>query len=540
MNDERDIFMLLAMRENILHTFFQVLWEKSRSRKTLSNVKIPDTVIFSHSRVADWFFTAKDGVIRKKGHTNLSSANVLEQFEKRAKKNKSTVVGVLLERDTSKRDSNDNLKRRHLDSSSIRQFLGEGGGSGTLQVFVEPKPESGAVRNNEIVLSWTPNVFYVEKKTNMCDMTKESKASLDERTTVEETAKNVNVAPLVSSRVASELEGICQEIALHMELVFAVRLASIELHAKVDAHDQLWIMFCSNLRVTSINGPPRGVSVSLQGLKLDKPSINSDDSSDKAKQHLKSDNSMTHPRSFSKPQQQQDKTSFNRSHSVSESVDTASSSDGESLCSSRRGGGSGQGATRVGSLRRDVSPDRRAGRRSPHIASPESDDDCCVCMICLEEMQDACRLVPKRHVLFPLSVIAFFSSHPPGSKFVDVVESARRPEKVPEFVTLLHPDISLAEFQELRRDPDWLGEPVQLCDKCADGLRDVVSSLKLERDGSIIVPRPQQVQQAHGATSGREPKLSAGKVRALKQSHTPDPISSRPPRPSGAASSRVE
>lgn len=542
MDDNRDIMMLLAMRDSILHTFFQILWEKARSHRTLNNVRIPDTVVFSHSRVADWYFTSKDGIIRKKGHMKLSSANVIEQLAKRSAKNKSSVAAVVLERDPSREDG---LKTRHMDINSVRNFLGEGGGSGTLQSFVEPKAESGAVHNNEIVLNWTPNVFYVEKKKNLYDMAKDSKVPLDERTTVEETAKNVNVAPLVSTRVTAELEAVCQEIALHIEAISkpSVRLASIGLHAKLDANDQLWIMFCSSIRIISVDPPSRVMSISLVGR------------ADKTQQSVKHGSfsesprrvAQGHGRSSSFSRLTQGRSAVSESPDVSnvrQGIDfdaTASSSDGESLVSADNARRVGQRASSRSLLRarRKQSPSPRFDAqplrasndddRPLMVSSAHEDERTAACVVCANELDnpEVARVVPRRHVIFPLSIIAFFHSHPCGSRYVDVVGSSKQPQAVPEFIHLMDPAMTLEEFNAVRRDEMWLSEPLLLCDECAEGLRDVVASLQIERDGSIVVPRTQKV--APPASSAATSSRDAGKPPRL------NPIG-HPPRAASSAS----
>lgn len=554
MDNNRDIMMLLAMRDSILHTFFQILWEKARSRRTLVGVRIPDTVVFSHSRVADWYFTSKDGSIRKKGHLKLSSANVLEQFEKRAKKNKSSVVGVLLERDVAREDG---LKTRHMDLASVRQFLGEGGGSGTLQSFVEPKAESGAVHNNEVVLNWTPNVFYVEKKKNLCDIAKESRGSLDERTTVEETAKNVNVAPLVSSRVTSELEAVCQEIALHVEAISkpSIRLASIGLHAKLDANDQLWVLFCSSIRVISVEQPSRVMSVSLMGrseknaqsaqaksASTSKAAAATSESPRLRSGALGAKSVSSLVRQGSKASAESpDLSAVKQSSSGYDSYFDASSSDGESLVGegSRRSIHRGSSRSLLPRGRHNSmhhTPVRRASQSAQHSPDRNSDDDnghdrasddlddspCCV--VCANATaQGDSRVVPRRHVIFPLSIISFFSSHPSGTRFVDAVSASKVQLVVPEFIQLIDPGMTLEEFNAVRRDEDWLSEPILLCDGCAEGLTDVVSSLKIERDGSIIVPRAQR---------GPPPASARSAAAAKPQRSQPGGL---PPRSSSSA-----
>jgi hypothetical protein len=202
----------------------------------------------------------------------------------------------------------------------------------------------------------------------------------------------------------------------------------------------------------------------------------------------------------------------------------ASSSDGESLV----GEGSRRSIQRGSS--RSLLP-RKHGNQSPvlrhasqrqqqhnassrehddnheHLADHDSDDDAPCCVVCVNHTpQDGARVVPRRHVIFPLSIISFFSSHPAGTRYVDVVGSSRQQTVVPEFIQLTDPDMTLEDFNAVRREDEWLSEPLLLCDGCAEGLRDVVASLKLERDGSIIVPRTQKVPgPANTARSNSKP-----------------------------------
>ena len=542
MSDNRDIFMLVALRENILHTFYQIIWEKAQRTHhnntpcAMPNVRIPDTVILSHSRIADWFFTSREGDIKKKGHAKLTSANVLEQFEKRTKKNLSPCAALLLQRDASKEIG---LQARHIDMAGVRAFLTEGTAGGTLQTFVEPKAEStGIVHNNELSLNWTPNVFYVEKKTNGCCMAKDAKLTLQERCTVEETAKNVKVAPLVSSRITAQLETVCQELALHMETVFGVRLASINLCCKLDAHDTLWVMYCSGLRVSSLKSSPqphRTLTVDLAGSKavaLVTSTQQQDNNSREVKENVttkgtghqrsgKFDEHPTNDRTTSERRGRissfvsmedsgntdaagrsgrrdtnragrQTSPSMRSNSPYSEDSDTASSVYSQSSPSQPP-----MAPATVGNLRRRQS---MLGGGVGNQSAAEESIECNVCGTVVLAV-DA-RSVPKRHVLFPLSLISFFEANPPGTRYVDVVESSREPQAVPEFVKMIHPTLSLAEYRLCRRQSAWLSTPIALCDQCGDGLQGIVAQLVLERDGSIRVPKKQQHKQPqHSAPS---------------------------------------
>jgi hypothetical protein len=178
---------------------------------------------------------------------------------------------------------------------------------------------------------------------------------------------------------------------------------------------------------------------------------------------------------------------------------TASSSDGESFAVDA----SRQRVHRSSSLNMSPSKNvRHAPRSSTNDDTANQEVMSCVCVVCANDVvHESARVVPRRHVIFPLSIISFFSSHPPGSRYVDVVGSSKDQTSVPEFIQLMDPEMTLDTFNVFRREEEWLSEPLFLCDACTDGLRDVVASLQLERDGSILVPKPQRT--AAPATSGR-------------------------------------
>ena len=473
MTEENDIFMLFSLRENLLHTFFCLLWAKSRTRDLSETIRIPDTVILSHARVIDWFFTAKDGQIKKKSRQKLNSQLVMDQFAKRAHKNKSDTFSVLVARDP---ELEEGASATHFSVEETRKFLTEGAASGTLQHFVEPKSESNVVHNLEIVCSWTPNVFYVERRQNINPLTKE-KISLYDRTTLQETSKFVKVSPLVCGRATASLEGMCQLIAQHVEGVYAVRMTGLSVHCKIDQNDDIWVLYASALKVTTLSSPPKLLSVAL-----------------------------------AVPAKQ------------SRATNTQSSPNGSSSSNN---------------ITANSLPPRASTSLDHHSAEKmqvNSAAECCgVCKV--ESTSALLTSVAKRHVIFPLALISFFASMPAGSRFSDETLREENAKQVPEFIRIIHPRITLAQYNAERRTDEWQAEPIPLCDQCSAGLHAVIRDLQVGKKGEIVVPgggdSPSKVHPAPSPT----PQVRSAPPR--QQAITEVPPTGQPPRSSSNVKRRT-
>ena len=63
------------------HEFFELLWTKDELNFGPS-INIPDTIIFKSSQPTCWYFTARNGRIKKKNRQNLINARIEEAFTK--------------------------------------------------------------------------------------------------------------------------------------------------------------------------------------------------------------------------------------------------------------------------------------------------------------------------------------------------------------------------------------------------------------------------------------------------------------------------
>lgn len=272
MSDQLDLIDHILRNGELLGFFFFLLWKKSnefddsqQTRLVHHDAKgfiIPDTVVLHHSRPMHWYFTAKDGSIKMKSRKNLTTENILQHFTRHGR----SVGGCCAQFVRQDEASPDGIHITYVSASDLPGFMSANCYPGLLQLFLDPKQESGEVHNNEVVSSWTQNVFYVERRLNSARLANE-KIDLADRCTTAETGALVKSSPLVSNHTLSLLETTNKLIANHIELVFRVRVSSLRIHCKVDPHDRVIILHCAALRVVDPRSS-NSYSLSLEPVSL--------------------------------------------------------------------------------------------------------------------------------------------------------------------------------------------------------------------------------------------------------------------------------
>eukprot|EP00742_Colponemidia_sp_Colp-10_P016007 GILJ01018315.1.p1 GENE.GILJ01018315.1~~GILJ01018315.1.p1 ORF type:complete len:237 (+),score=16.49 GILJ01018315.1:306-1016(+) len=130
------------------------------------------------------------------------------------------------------------------------------------------------------------------------------------------------------------------------------------------------------------------------------------------------------------------------------------------------------------------------------------------CCVCAAQEIAVPSTVTRQNILFPLALLSFFCTHPPGTEFQDD-EKIEAPTAVPEYVQMLHENehsgptmsfspsdelaqrpshMALRDYMAVRKDPVWLNTPLHCCRSCSEELRVVVEDLQISEDGKIRVP----------------------------------------------------
>ena len=66
--------------DGFIANLYQYLWMKDDLKRGPVGVRIPDTVLFRFRRPVAWYFTSRDGAIKRKHRQNVQNARILEAF----------------------------------------------------------------------------------------------------------------------------------------------------------------------------------------------------------------------------------------------------------------------------------------------------------------------------------------------------------------------------------------------------------------------------------------------------------------------------
>eukprot|EP00755_Sulcionema_specki_P010596 Sspe_Gene.46886::Locus_23584_Transcript_3_3_Confidence_0.429_Length_1117::g.46886::m.46886 len=261
--EDDDLMDELLHGDGMLGTFFSMLWQRVAGKRThqLTGVNIPDTIIYLYSKPLHWFFSSRNGDIKKKSRSRLNSKYIEEQFLR----NGTSVSGIkavyYMTQPSAHNDSK--VKITYTYGHDLRQFLQEDKPNGVLQLFFDPKPEVArddtAVHNSVVQTTWSPGCFFIEKRVNKHRLDNH-KIPTEVRAATFDDYQNTETVPLVSDAVAASFQRVCQAIADHISIVYRYKLVSLVLNFKIDRNDTIWLLWCSSLRIVSEERPGRALT----------------------------------------------------------------------------------------------------------------------------------------------------------------------------------------------------------------------------------------------------------------------------------------
>jgi len=229
-----------GLNENL----FQLLWTKPNEVDAGPSVRVPDTIIFKYQQPTYWYFTALDGVIRKKAKDKLTNAWIEAEFLKR--KSPSGIVAAytfISPEEASARTV------EFFGEEELKHFLHyrKKPFDGMLQKFIDPKGPN----NDMFRVIWTPNKCLVEKKVNLKPLFDPRYDIYERAVTYEGEEFHCQTMRIKGSRVISRLEEVARSIQEHVFTVSAGREkpSRMVLHFKQDAKDQLWLLNATSIRM---------------------------------------------------------------------------------------------------------------------------------------------------------------------------------------------------------------------------------------------------------------------------------------------------
>ncbi len=240
-------------RDGISEEFFHLMWLKDELNFGPS-LNIPDTIIIKYGQPTCWYFTAKNGKLRKKNRQNLMNARIEEVFTKYVLGYDviATFVNIFQDPDPETGVIPPSTVE-FLDREGLNKFLYNRPkeiSNGILQRFIEPK----GTKNGLIRAVWSPKVVLLERAENIHHLHDHRYGLYERCVTMEGPEYYYTSAPLRGPVLAGQIQKICESCVTHIsEVTFAQKeVTRIVINFKVDSRDKIWLMYTSSIRLNDM------------------------------------------------------------------------------------------------------------------------------------------------------------------------------------------------------------------------------------------------------------------------------------------------
>lgn len=238
--------------DGVSDEFFHYLWTKDELNFS-PPINIPDTVFMKYGQPTMWYFTSKDGKIKRKHKQNLNPTNIEESFKKHPGYDVvASFITIPLETDSKTGQyPTSTVEYLDLDGLKVLLFSRNKETHGILQRFIEPK----ATRNEMIRAVWSPKVCLIERGENVYQL-HDKKYSLYERcVTFEGPHVYYRSSPLRGPVLAGQIQKLCEAIVAHISDVSFSKLQVTRMAAnfKVDSRDKVWLLYTTSIRCNNSN-----------------------------------------------------------------------------------------------------------------------------------------------------------------------------------------------------------------------------------------------------------------------------------------------
>jgi hypothetical protein len=231
--------------DGIIENLFYYLWCKDE----LDNgpkINIPDTIVYKFRQPACWYFTAKDGTIKKKHKGNLVNVRIEESFTQ--KTTGSDIIAYYISTAEGE-DGNPLTTIEYFNQESFHEFLynREKVNNGIVQKFIEPK----GVQNSMVRSIWSPKVCLLERRINNRNLQDRRFGMYERAVTYEGAEFYSQAAPVRGALLPGQVQAVCENIVAHVgEVSFQkYKISRMVTNFKVDANGEVWLLWSSSLRL---------------------------------------------------------------------------------------------------------------------------------------------------------------------------------------------------------------------------------------------------------------------------------------------------
>jgi hypothetical protein len=270
--DERVFTLVYNTRAgSIGQTYLQTNQPESVNELAMAGWGIPDTIIFHDGNPTVWYFTDKNGVLKRKHSRRLQSQEIYDNFVNNpfqfhsAWRSERPVDVVASFTPSTYNPQHPLMAPMHLTAAELHEFLihekhPAKRGSGILQKFVCPKEKC----NEMMRCDWSIHATFIERRTNLLKLDDNKKLKASRLVTFEPGADDSLVVStsLGEGYLHNFINKIMNQVSLHISRVsafgFPFRMTA---YLKQDTNSRLWFLFCDHLQFAPRLEPRQAVEI---------------------------------------------------------------------------------------------------------------------------------------------------------------------------------------------------------------------------------------------------------------------------------------
>ena len=238
--------------DGVIENFYRLIWEKQEKDKGFRGFLLPDTVIYKYQQPRAWYFTNKEGCVKRKLKENLNTKAIEVAFLKNVPRSK--VVASFIYSTEKGREV------EYFEEDEFIEFLLHRHKiyNGVLQKFVDPAGK----RNGTIQMIWTPHLSLFEKRENNNDLYNFHLSIYERVPTFEDECHQSLVTPFNGTEIRSFLHELGEALSNHISSVTLNRVSPTRmvLIFKQDHKSRLNFILATSIRCHS----SRPVDISTQ------------------------------------------------------------------------------------------------------------------------------------------------------------------------------------------------------------------------------------------------------------------------------------
>lgn len=234
--------------DGIVSNLFYYIWKIKASGtapKCIADLCIPSTVVLEHNFPKAWYYNAEGDIhdVERKLGRDVDTHLIQRQFSEKESNDCDIVATYYASIDINGAPA---TRVEFLDSEALHDFLLRR--TRRPDGFVQRWVQCSSPHNTVILAVWSPHLCVIRKRQNNHPM-RDHRVSMFDRGVTYEGPTRLSNDVFVAPHVTHQVEAVCQALVKMLHTQHRICVQRIVLHFKVDSGSNLWLLFCSSMRV---------------------------------------------------------------------------------------------------------------------------------------------------------------------------------------------------------------------------------------------------------------------------------------------------